>query len=184
VELFVAEVGDQQADDQIYRLTYEGSVADEHGYAVMGGSADLVATYLADEYKSGLDLTGALRMAVQALGHDTTESRSITGDQLEAAILDRTRTQPRKFKRLPSAQLAALFGRGGGNGAADERVGDADPATEAAAPVDPAGLADELVAEPDGVRTVPAPGADAVDESADVEPADEQTDDSPPTGGS
>jgi proteasome alpha subunit len=129
VELFVAEVGDELADDQIYRLTYEGSVADEHGYAVMGGSADLVATYLADQYRSGLDLTGALRMAVQALGHDTTESRSITGDQLEAAILDRTRTQPRKFKRLPSAQLAALFGRGGGNGAADERVGGAEAGT-------------------------------------------------------
>ena len=37
VEIFVAEVGDTAADDQIYRLTYDGQVADEHGYAVMGG---------------------------------------------------------------------------------------------------------------------------------------------------
>ena len=37
VELFVAEIGDSPADDQIYRLTYDGQVADEHGYAVMGG---------------------------------------------------------------------------------------------------------------------------------------------------
>ena len=38
VELFVAEIGDAPADDQIYRLTYDGQVADEHGYAVMGGA--------------------------------------------------------------------------------------------------------------------------------------------------
>jgi proteasome alpha subunit len=161
VELFVAEVGDDQADDQIYRLTYEGSVADEHGYAVMGGSADVVASYLAERYEGGLDLTGALQVAVQALAHDTTESRSITGDQLEAAVLDRTRAQPRKFKRLPAAQLADLFGRGGGNGAADEGIGDAQPAAEAAAPVDPAGLADEPPDEPNGERTAPPPDAAA-----------------------
>src|SRR4029453_5611447 len=35
VELFVSEVADDPADDQIYRLTYDGSVADEHGFAVM-----------------------------------------------------------------------------------------------------------------------------------------------------
>ena len=38
VELVVAEVGPTPADDQIYRLTYDGSVADEHGYVAMGGS--------------------------------------------------------------------------------------------------------------------------------------------------
>ena len=43
VEIFVAEVGDAAEDDQIYRLTYDGQVADEHGYAVMGGAADAVA---------------------------------------------------------------------------------------------------------------------------------------------
>ena len=41
VEIFVAEVGDSAADDQIYRLTYDGQVADEHGFAVMGGAADV-----------------------------------------------------------------------------------------------------------------------------------------------
>ena len=46
VEIFVAEVGDAPADDQVYRLTYDGSVADEHGFAVMGGSADQAAVYL------------------------------------------------------------------------------------------------------------------------------------------
>ena len=40
VEIFVAEVGDAAADDQIYRLTYDGQVADEHGFAAMGGAAE------------------------------------------------------------------------------------------------------------------------------------------------
>ncbi len=33
VELFVGEIGDTAAEDQLYRLTYDGQVADEHGYA-------------------------------------------------------------------------------------------------------------------------------------------------------
>ena len=51
VEIFVAEVGDRAEDDQIYRLTYDGQVADEHGFAVMGGSAEPVTTYLKEHYR-------------------------------------------------------------------------------------------------------------------------------------
>src|ERR687892_2213736 len=46
VEVFVAEVGDAAPDDQIYRLTYQGQVTDEHQYAVMGGADEVVAAYL------------------------------------------------------------------------------------------------------------------------------------------
>ncbi|MGH3458690.1 proteasome subunit alpha, partial [Aeromicrobium sp.] len=42
VELFVAEVGDDASGDQIYRLTYDGSVADIQGYAVMGGQTEQI----------------------------------------------------------------------------------------------------------------------------------------------
>ena len=35
VEIVVAEVGDGPDDDQMYRLTYDGSVADEHGFVAM-----------------------------------------------------------------------------------------------------------------------------------------------------
>ena len=69
VELFVAEIGDAPADDQIYRLTYDGQVADEHGFAVMGGAADTVAAYLKEHYAEGAPLNDALRVAVAALGH-------------------------------------------------------------------------------------------------------------------
>src|SRR5687767_947702 len=50
VELVVAEVGATQADDQIYRLTYDGSVADETGFVVMGGNSEPIATYVREHH--------------------------------------------------------------------------------------------------------------------------------------
>ena len=110
VEIFVAEIGDAAADDQLYRLTYDGQVADEHGYAVMGGAADVVAAHLAEHYVAGSSLDDALRVAVAALGHSDTEDRVIPAGDLEVAALDRTRSQPRKFLRLRETRLVEILG--------------------------------------------------------------------------
>ena len=40
VELVVAEVGREQGEDQIFRLSYDGSVADESGFVVIGEGDD------------------------------------------------------------------------------------------------------------------------------------------------
>ena len=63
----VAELGPTAADDQIYRLTYDGSVADEDSYAVMGGSVDAITTAVKQGYQGGLELAAAVQLAVQAL---------------------------------------------------------------------------------------------------------------------
>ena len=110
VEIFVAEIGDEPADDQLYRLTYDGQVADEHGFAVMGGAADVVASHLAEHYVAGSSLDDALRVAVAALGHSDTEDRVIPAGDLEVAALDRTRSQPRKFLRLRETRLVEILG--------------------------------------------------------------------------
>ncbi|MGH3510431.1 MAG: proteasome subunit alpha [Nocardioidaceae bacterium] len=109
VELFVAEVGDAPTDDQIYRLTYDGQLADEHGVAAMGGSADTVATYLKERYAEGIGLDDAIRLAVAALGHGDPIARTIPAGDLEVAVLDRTRSQVRKFKRLTEQRLADVL---------------------------------------------------------------------------
>ena len=109
VEIVVAEVGDHSSGDQMYRLTFDGSVADEHGYVVMGGSADTISSYLADHYEAGASLAGALRMAVDGLGHDSDEARTLAATQLEVAVLDRTRVQGRKFKRIAGTALESLL---------------------------------------------------------------------------
>jgi len=110
VELFVAEIGDVAADDQIYRLTYDGQVADEHRYAVMGGAADTVASYLEGQYTDGAPLAEALRVAVASLGHSEKSDRVIPAEDLEVAVLDRTRSQDRKFSRIRPARLSQLLG--------------------------------------------------------------------------
>src|SRR5688572_16045282 len=64
VEIVVAEVGDTRADDQIYRLTYDGSVADEAHFVAMGGTAEPITGYLRDNHQHELPLDEALRMSV------------------------------------------------------------------------------------------------------------------------
>jgi proteasome alpha subunit len=110
VEIFVGEVGDGPEDDQVYRLTYDGQVADEQQFAAMGGSADEVTSHIKEHYRAGLSLAEAVRLAVESLGYNETGSgREIPVESLEAAVLDRTRTQQRKFKRLTDRQLQALL---------------------------------------------------------------------------
>ncbi|WP_405020351.1 proteasome subunit alpha [Kitasatospora sp. NBC_00070] len=111
VELIVAEVGATTEDDQIYRLTPDGSVVDEKNAVVVGGNADSIGTYLGQQHRSGLTLAGALRLAVDGLARDPSggSPRTLTPDQLEVAVLDRTRFQQRKFKRILGGQLGRLL---------------------------------------------------------------------------
>ena len=146
VELFVAEIGDDAADDQLYRLTYDGQVADEHGYAVMGGAADVVAAHLKEHYTDGAALDEALHVAVAALGHSDAGDRVIPTEDLEVATLDRTRTQPRKFLRLRAARLVEMLADRGPEEPAVEAAEDARPGTPASQPVtdDPADPTDQV----------------------------------------
>jgi proteasome alpha subunit len=110
VELFVAEVGDDASADQIYRLTYDGSVADIRGFGVMGGQSEKVEEYLKERYSEGLDLNEAVKLAVESLGQDVSPARTVDAEDLEVAVLDRTRALTRKFKRLSSEAVTAALG--------------------------------------------------------------------------
>ena len=110
VEIVVAQVGATSAEDQMYRLTYDGSVADEHGFVVMGGQSEPIAVVLRDRHTGDEPLPAALALAVEALskaGPDG-EPRTLVADGLEAAVLDRTRPR-RAFKRLLTPQLERLL---------------------------------------------------------------------------
>ena len=67
VEIIVAEAGESADADQIYRITFDGSVGDEHGFAAIGGQADQVATVLKERYSDGMTLSEALSAALAAL---------------------------------------------------------------------------------------------------------------------
>ncbi len=116
VELVVAEVGATSAEDQIYRLTFDGSVADEHGHVAMGGSSEAISAYLAQHWAEDIDLAGGLRLAIAALaqseGPGTSASsaetpRDIPLVHLEVALLERDRPR-RTFRRIGLERLREL----------------------------------------------------------------------------
>jgi proteasome alpha subunit len=115
VEIVVAEVGDTPDQDQIYQLTYDGSVVEQHDYVAMGGSAEQVASVLRDRHHDAMPLGEALQAAVAALSAQDGEPRTLTPAQLEVAVLDRTRPN-RMFKRIVGAQLESLVGGAASDG--------------------------------------------------------------------
>jgi proteasome alpha subunit len=117
VEIVVAEVADEPSGDQIYRLSYDGSVADEHGVVAMGGQADELGARLREEWHEGMSLPQVLALATRALGTggepaegEASEPQDVPASQLEAAVLERT-ARRRAFRRLPTTTLEQLLGR-------------------------------------------------------------------------
>jgi proteasome alpha subunit len=109
VEIVVAEVAEAPAEDQIYRITFDGSVNDEHGYVAMGGQAETIATRLKEQYADNMTLPGALAAAIAALTAQANgDQMDMTAPQLEVAVLDRARNH-RTFRRLTGARLEALL---------------------------------------------------------------------------
>jgi proteasome alpha subunit len=116
VELCVAEVGVTAEADQLYRLTYDGSIVDEPSYLVMGGQTEPIATKMKETYEEGMSLDAAVAFAVAALKAVTTTSATSAansnGDngigKLEVAVLERSRPK-RAFRRIEGAALTALL---------------------------------------------------------------------------
>ena len=112
VELCVAEVahfGETKAPE-LYRITYDGSIADEPHFVVMGGTTEPISTALTDSYSENLSLADAVSTAVQALGAggNGTEPRTLSPSTLEVAVLDANRPR-RAFRRITGAALDALL---------------------------------------------------------------------------
>ena len=157
VELCVAEVGTTADDDQIYRLSYDGTIADEPEFLVMGGQAEAITASLRQTFRTGLDLSAAVAVAVHALGSVGGEggaTRTLIAEQLEVAVLDRTRTA-RMFKRLTGGALTRLLP----SAAADET--DASDAPADTAP------GDEAPAAPTPAAAAAAPAVPQTDAPAD-----------------
>jgi proteasome alpha subunit len=109
VEIVVAELGETADGDQLYRITFDGSVADEHGYVAMGGQADQVATVLKERYTEGMPLSAALAAALAALaGQSNGDASEVNSSQLEVAVLMRGR-EHRAFRRLTGRPLEELL---------------------------------------------------------------------------
>ena len=112
VELAVAEVGAAPEADHLYRLTFDGSIADENGFIVMGGQADRVSEAVAAGWQGELDFAGAIKLALAGLVADK-ETTTLPASAVEVAVLDRgsesSRGTRRAFRRLEDADITALL---------------------------------------------------------------------------
>ena len=75
------------------------------GTKLVRGKSD-VDSLLKGTDTEGLDLYAAVKLAVEALGHDQDPTRTLEAKDLEVGVLDRTRTLARKFKRLTTDAVA------------------------------------------------------------------------------
>jgi proteasome alpha subunit len=120
VELCVAEVahyGETKAPE-LYRITYDGSIADEPHFVVMGGTTEPIIAALKESYSENAALGDAVRIAVEALraGISSTagsatppaEPRVLGPATLEVAVLDAKRPR-RAFRRITGPALEVLL---------------------------------------------------------------------------
>jgi len=94
---------------QLYRITYDGSIADETSFVVMGGTTEPISTALKERYQLGLALQEAIGVAVSALQQDgTAAARTLDVGSLEVATLEQARSR-RAFRRVAAPLLATLL---------------------------------------------------------------------------
>jgi proteasome alpha subunit len=184
VEICVAEVGDSGVRDELYRITYDGSIQDEPGVVVMGGQAEAISGGLRAAHRAEAPLGEALHLAVQALGSvggEGGQPRTLAANQLEVAVLDRRRAG-RTFRRIAGNALTTLLQSPAVESVElpAEDTPAAEPAAEATEPAgtraaeparvetaEPAGQA----AEPAGAETAASQAPAAPDQPAGTESA-------------
>ncbi|MGI8723458.1 MAG: proteasome subunit alpha [Geodermatophilaceae bacterium] len=120
VEVCVADLGHEPRRDELYRLTFDGSVFDEPDFVVMGGQAEAVSSALRSGFQARLPLAEALVLGASALATGAaaanggaaksgTAATALPPQKLEVAVLDRNRTK-RTFRRISGAALRDLLG--------------------------------------------------------------------------
>jgi len=161
VEICVAEVGAEPEQDEMYQLTFDGSVQEgDGGVIVMGGQAEPIGTKIKGRHVATMTLGAALRLATEALasvGGGNSQPRTLTAAQLEVAVLDRHRPG-RTFRRITGAALTALLAPPDADAEPAPATGDAAPATPADATHDtPAGATPDTPAgaTPDATEDTP-----------------------------
>jgi proteasome alpha subunit len=107
VEILVGEISEDGGRNELYHVLFDGSVNDEHGFVGIGGHAEELSNALKGSYQEGWDLPTSAREAVKALS--SAEGRQIEHESIEAGVLERTRAQRRKFRRLTTDEISRIL---------------------------------------------------------------------------
>jgi proteasome alpha subunit len=106
VEILVAELGANGAENRLYHIAYDGTVMDEEFSTVLGGEAEEIASRVTQAYVQGWPLGDGLRACVTCLaGSD----RSLDAQDLEVAVLSEGNGR-RTFRRIERDELTSLLG--------------------------------------------------------------------------
>ncbi len=106
VEILVAQLGSAVRTTKLYRIAYDGTIADEPRFAVLGGDAETIRQRLAESIpEHQVSIAETVRLAATALAGP---ERSIRHDELEIAVLQDRGTR-RTFRRLSDDDVAALL---------------------------------------------------------------------------
>lgn len=107
VEILVVQVGINSHPNEIYRISFDGSIIDEKNFAVIGGKSEAVQAVLKEKSPSQAPSLGAaLNLCVSAL--EQTANQKLPPEGLEVAVLDRNRIG-RKFRRLAVGEVRQLL---------------------------------------------------------------------------
>ena len=177
VEICVAEVGATAEADELYRITYDGTVLDEPGVVAMGGQAESMSSGLRSRQRNDMTLADALKLAVEALGSvggENGQPRKLAANQLEVAVLDRRRAG-RTFRRLTGLALSSVLEPDSPK-ATEPATDEAEQPQPPAAPGTPADIAS-------GGTPAPADDKPADGKPADGKPADGKPADGKPANG-
>ncbi len=107
VEILVVQVGLNSHANEIYRISFDGSIIDEKTVAVIGGRSEAVLAAMKDKVTGPPpSLKAALGFCVSAL--EQTANQKLNPEGLEVAVLERAR-HGRKFRRLMPVEVQQLL---------------------------------------------------------------------------
>ncbi|MGQ0811392.1 MAG: proteasome subunit alpha [Nitrospiraceae bacterium] len=107
VEILVVQVGESSDSNEIFRISFDGSIVDERGYAVIGGRSETLQAFVKERVNSQLPtLHDALALCRSAL--ESVANQKLAFESLEVAVLDRTR-EGRKFRRLSASETRQIL---------------------------------------------------------------------------
>ena len=102
VEVLVAELGEDE--NHLYHVRFDGTLRDEHGFAIIGGEEDRLLQPITDGYRADMSLEEAIALTTTAIR--STGDESVPEAGWEAAVLDRTLGR-RTFRRLGAGEIPA-----------------------------------------------------------------------------
>lgn len=107
VEILVVEVGEVPAQNEMYHVSFDGTITDRHQFAVIGGQAERIRTYIQEHYKASLNLAEALALSRRSLlaGYEKPPSEE---SALEVGVLDRKRSGRRFYRMTPADILQTM----------------------------------------------------------------------------